>query len=102
MVIMCKAEVISNHVGVVGGRITATLTVIFAKYLGETEWGYSKFMVSLKDAANNIYIYYGSHYIGEAKETINIKATVFKHSTYKNIKQTIIKRPKIIKEIVNG
>ena len=86
----------SNHIGKIGDRITATLTVRFAKYLGETEWGYSKFMVSLKDGSDNIYIYYGSHCIAEAKEIVTLKATITDHNIYENIKQTIIKRPKII------
>ena len=86
----------SNHIGKIGDRITTTLTVRFAKYLGETEWGYSKFMVSLIDAADNIYIYYGSHCIAEAKEIVTLKATITDHNIYENIKQTIIKRPKII------
>jgi len=86
----------SEHIGKIGERITATLTVRFATYLGETEWGYSKFMVSLIDGADNIYLYYGSHCIAEAKEIVTLKATITDHNIYENIKQTIIKRPKII------
>ena len=86
----------TNNIKLTENEIKVLNHCRFAKYLGETEWGYSKFMVSLKDAADNIYIYYGSHCIAEATEIVTLKATITDHNIYENIKQTIIKRPKII------
>jgi len=83
------------HVGVVGEKLTLTLTV---KHIApiETRFG-TNFIHICEDDQNNVIIYKGNASGFPLKgETATVIATVKEHGIRDGVKQTIIQRPKII------
>jgi hypothetical protein len=83
------------HVGVVGEKVTLTLTVKHIVAL-ESRFGVN-FIHICEDDQNNIIIYKGNASGFPLKgETATVIATVKEHGIRDGVKQTIIQRPKII------
>lgn len=57
----------------------------------ETMYGYMT--VNLMKCGANTVVYKGNSSLGEAGDTIKVKATVKEHGEYEGVKQTIINRP---------
>ena len=54
-----------------------------------------------KDENENIFVYKGSYQLAEKGEEITVKATIKGHGEYKETKQTVISRPKVIEDLIN-
>ena len=88
----------SNFVGTLKQREDFTLTLTFRKAFHGGDFGTS-WLNSLKDAQGNVFTYWGASLLDvEVNDTITVKATVEEHKEYQGVNQTVIKRPKIIKE----
>lgn len=83
---------VSDFIGSVGDRIerdvTLTFTHGFEGFYGMT-W-----INSMVDADGNVIVYKGGNRLGQKGDTFTIKGTVKEHAVYKEIKQTVISRPK--------
>ena len=85
-----------EHVGVVGQKITITLTVRHVVTL-EGTYGTSWIFIC-EDAFNNVIIYKGTSSTFPNKgETATVVATVKDHGVRDGVKQTVIQRPKLVK-----
>jgi hypothetical protein len=85
-----------EHVGVVGEKITLTITT---KHIVEiaTQFGVSAIFICEDDKQNTI-IYKGTGAAVPSKgETATIVATVKEHGVREGVKQTVIQRPKLAK-----
>ena len=90
------ADSFCQHVGTVGKRHEFDITVERV-HSYETDYGMTHVNVC-RDASNNIVVYKGSNewYKGDR---LVVKATVKEHSDYEGVKQTVIQRPKVIKQL---
>ena len=81
------------HVGVVGDKLTVTLTV---KHIAcvESQFG-TNYIHICEDAQANVIIYKGKADFPLKGETATIVATVKEHGLREGVKQTIIQRPKL-------
>ncbi len=87
----------SNFVGTLKQREDFTLTLTFRKGF-DGDFGTS-WLNSLKDAQGNVFTYWGASLLDvEVNDTVTVKATVKEHKEYQGVNQTVIQRPKIIKE----
>ena len=84
----------SQHVGVVGDRHRFVLNVRLVRSF-ESMYGIIWLHVC-EDADNNVVVYKGSKELAARGETVTVDATVSEHGEREGVKQTIIKRPKII------
>jgi hypothetical protein len=85
-----------EHIGVVGQKVTITLTV---KHIVELESIYGANYIHIcEDAFHNVIIYKGkSESFPRKGETATVVATVKEHGVRDGVKQTIIQRPKLAK-----
>lgn len=83
----------SNYIGNVGDRLVldGTINSVFFKENYDMS-----FYINRIKCGDDIVVYIGKK-LGEKGENIKFKATVFKHSEYKDVKSTQVKRPAIIK-----
>lgn len=93
-----------QHIGVVGEKITLTLTISHVVVL-EGAYG-TIFIYIMEDADKNIVIYKGNGNAvawtpdGQPRgkgDTLTITATVKEHGVREGVKQTVIQRPKAVK-----
>ena len=84
----------SQHVGVVGDRHRLVLRVRLVRSF-ESAFGIIWLHVC-EDADGNVVIYKGSKELAARGETVTVDATVTEHGEREGVKQTIIKRPKIV------
>lgn len=84
----------SQHVGVVGDRHRFVLNVRLVRSF-ESMYGIIWLHVC-EDADNNVVVYKGSKELAARGETVTVDATVSEHGEREGVKQTIIKRPKIV------
>ncbi len=82
----------SSWLGTVGERVTLELEVAFTTSF-KTQYG-TMHVHSMRDAAGNVVIYKGGR-IADRGQRIRVKGTVKEHGIYKELKQTIISRPKV-------
>jgi hypothetical protein len=87
----------SKFVGQIDDKGTFDLTLTFRKHFANDFGG--TFLNTLKDANGNVFTYWGNSFRDvEVDTTITVKATVKEHKEYQGVNQTVIQRPKIIKE----
>jgi len=90
-----------EHVGVIGKRMTLSLTVKKVIEISKPKFSYYDsdwtYIVILEDAAQNIFIYKGIGLVNPVDEgdTFDIAFTPKEHGVRDGVKQTIISRPKI-------
>ena len=84
----------SQHVGVVGDRHRLVLCVRLVRSF-ESVYGIIWLHVC-EDADGNVVVYKGSKELAARGETVTVDATVTEHGEREGVKQTIIKRPKIV------
>lgn len=87
---------LSSHFGIVGARGEFVLTVM-GEHQFETQFGVST-LFRMKDDSGNIAIWFTAAGDMEVGKTYRIKGTVKEHSEYKEIKQTVLSRCKVIAE----
>lgn len=85
---VAKAE----WIGTIGERVDLDLTVAFRTSF-ETQFGICH-VHSMRDAAGNVVVYKGNR-IAEKGQRITMKATIKEHAVYKDLKQTVVSRPKV-------
>jgi hypothetical protein len=94
-----------EHIGTVGEKLTLTLTVGHVVVL-EGSYG-TTFIYIMEDADQNTVIYKGTSTVvlfnpdGIARgkgDTLTITATIKEHGVRNGVKQTVIQRPKAVKE----
>lgn len=86
----------SQHVGVVGDRHRFVLCVRIVRSW-DSMMGYGMtYLHVCEDADGNVIIYKGSKELAARGETVTVDATVTEHGEREGVRQTIIKRPKII------
>lgn len=93
-----NAPKVSAYVGVVGGKVTAAVTVKSARTLANDygRYGGVTFVYNFVDAAGNELVWWASSDQRlNAGDTLTITAKVKKHDTYKSIQQTTITHGKI-------
>ena len=88
------ARATSQHIGVVGDKITLTITVERIVVL-ESQFG-TNFITLARDEAGNTIFYKGRTDIGSKGDTTTIKASIKEHTAYNGVKQTVIQRPKVL------
>jgi hypothetical protein len=88
-----------THLGEVGEKITFILTCV---YVVELDGMYGTSYINIcEDADKNVVIYKGNAKgFPEKGETATITATVKDHGVRNGVKQTVIQRPKAVKELV--
>ena len=84
----------SQHVGVVGDRHRLVLRVRLVRSF-ESAFGIIWLHVC-EDEGGNVVVYKGSKELAARGETVTVIATVAEHGEREGVKQTIIKRPKIV------
>ena len=84
----------SKHVGVVGDRHRLVLNVRLVRSF-ESVYGIIWLHVC-DDQDGNVVVYKGSKELAARGETVTVDATVTEHGEREGVKQTIIKRPKIV------
>lgn len=86
----------SEYVGERGERVEVTVKVT-KKVAFDTRFGI-KVMYTFIDESNNVYVtfYSGNTWSVDTDEHVKIKGTVDKHEVYNNIKQTHLKRVKVV------
>lgn len=101
-----KPQVISHWIGIVGGKITTTLTIdkILTFPCSSFHYGDRNSIdcYILKDENGNIFIYKSkalqedkkSGVFLHAGQIVNVTASIKAHEEYKGVRQTIIQRPK--------
>jgi hypothetical protein len=81
----------------VGDKVTLTITIdriiTIEGYYG------TNFIHIARDENGNVLTYKGLTNIGLKGETTTIKASIKEHTLYDGVKQTIIQRPKVLKEL---
>lgn len=95
-------KAISQHVGIVGERITAKGSFVKTAWFEVPSFaGYgmtTMYIHTFKDADGNVFIWKTSSGLGlESGEPVNIKGTVKEHSEYQDEKQTVLTRCKVEK-----
>ena len=86
----------STHVGAVGERCEFTLT---CEKVFEFEGQFGLTFINIcRDVHGNVVVYKGSNGFDEAVVYV-LKATIKKHDERNGVKQTLISRPKILREI---
>ena len=86
----------SQHVGVVGDRHRFVLCVRIVRSW-DSMMGYGMtYLHVCEDADGNVVVYKGSKELAARGETVTVDATVTEHGEREGVRQTIIKRPKII------
>lgn len=88
-----------THLGEVGAKITFILTCV---HVVELDGMYGTTYINIcEDADKNVVIYKGNAKgFPEKGETATITATVKDHGVRNGVKQTVIQRPKAVKELV--
>lgn len=84
----------SQHVGVVGDRHRLVLRVRLVRSF-ESMYGLIWLHVC-EDQSGNVVVYKGSKELCGRGETVTVDATVSEHGEREGVRQTIIKRPKIV------
>ena len=84
----------SQHVGVVGDRHRLVLRVRLVRSF-ESAYGIIWLHVC-EDVDGNVVVYKGSKELALRGETVTVDATVAEHGEREGVRQTVIKRPKII------
>ena len=84
----------SQHIGVVGDKVTLTITVERIVVL-ESQFG-TNFITLARDESGNTIFYKGRTDIGSKGDTTTIKASIKEHTEYNGVKQTVIQRPKLM------
>jgi len=87
----------SQHFGVVGDKVTLTITVERIIVLKSEFYG-DNYITIASDEQGNAITYKGRSDIGGKGETTTIKAIIKEHTVYNGVKQTVIQRPKKIIE----
>lgn len=82
----------SDYVGTIGQRIEFDLTVTFCASF-ETQYGIM-YVHNMTDAAGNVVVYKGAR-IAQRGDKVKMVATVKAHNLYRDIKQTVVSRPKM-------
>ena len=90
-----------THLGEVGAKITFILTCV---HVVELDGMYGTTYINIcEDADKNVVIYKGNAKgFPEKNETATITATVKDHGVRNGVKQTIIQRPKAVKELATA
>jgi len=88
-----------DHVGIAGEKITLTLKVV---HIVELDGSFGTIYINICEDANNNTIIYKGNAKGfpDKGETATITATVKEHGVRNGVKQTVIQRPKAVKELV--
>lgn len=91
-----EAKQVSNWLGPVGERLTFTATVKAISYIPST-FG-TTVLYSMLDAAGNVIKWFASREAlgDEIGETFTLKATVKAQDTFKDVKQTLVTRAKVL------
>ena len=88
----------ANHIGEIKQRLEMTGTVEKVISLGYTQVSYytsvERFMTKI-NVDGNVVVYFGNNIANEGDE-ITFKATVKEHGEYKDVKQTIVQRVKVL------
>ena len=85
-----------SHIGVVGEKVTMTLTVVHIVVL-DGMYG-TTYIHICEDADQNVVIYKGkSEAIPGKGHTVTVTATIKEHGVREGVKQTVIQRPKAAK-----
>lgn len=88
----------ANHIGGIKQRLEMTGTVEKVISLGYTQVSYytsvERFMTKI-NVDGNVVVYFGNNIANEGDE-ITFKATVKEHGEYKDVKQTIVQRVKVL------
>ncbi|MBM3596429.1 MAG: hypothetical protein FJX31_11885 [Alphaproteobacteria bacterium] len=84
----------SQHVGVVGDRHRLVLRVRLVRSF-ESMYGLIWLHVC-EDEGGNVVVYKGSKELAARGETVTVDATVAEHGEREGVRQTIVKRPKIV------
>ena len=84
----------SNYVGEVKQRSEFTLKVQFSINFAN-DWGGTT-MTNLKDKDGNVFVYWGSAFVGSKGDEVKLIATIKEHKLYRGVKQTLINRPQTL------
>jgi hypothetical protein len=90
-----KAAKANEHLGQVGARIEFNGLTIVRITPVEGEWG-TTYITGFEDEKGNSIVWFASKRLGDVGKVVNIKATVKKHDTYEERKQTVVTRAALI------
>jgi len=85
----------SQHIGVVGDKVTLTITVERIIVLKSEFYG-DNYITIARDEQGNAITYKGRSDLGGKGDTCTVKASVKEHTVYNGVKQTVIQRPKVL------
>jgi hypothetical protein len=91
------ARLNSKHIGIVGDKVTLTLTVERIIVLESQFYGNNYITIGTDEHGNAI-TYKGRVDIGSKGDVVTIKASIKEHTEYRGVKQTAIQRPKVLEE----
>lgn len=94
-----KSTSVSEYFGEVGKRYDLTL-IYMRSHSWETSFNYTtsiQYLHSFKDAEGNIFVWKTGTYLGiEENSTVTLKGTIKEHSEYREVKQTVLTRCKVL------
>ena len=88
----------SRWIGTEGDKVDLTLRVEKIITL-RSQWGTSWINVC-RTTDGNVVVYKGTTDVGQEGETVTVQATIGGHELYGETRQTLIKRPKVLDEVV--
>lgn len=87
-----EKDLLSDYVGMQGERKELTAIIEHSKSSWDDRYNQMKHFYKLK-IGDNILTYSGTVELGNKDDVIKVKATIDKHTLYKGVKSTILKRP---------
>ena len=90
-----ELDALSEYVGEVGQRITFVPADAVHVSTFENLYGLV-WLYKFTDDNNNVYIWYSSNPLEEDKDIVSVTGTVKSHSEYRDVKQTVLTRCKIV------
>ena len=88
------ADALSAHVGTIGERRMFTGEVVTKFFKDQSDIGQSSYWINKVRCGNDLIVYIGNEVPAAHGETVTFKATIKKHSEYKEVKSTQVNRPK--------
>lgn len=93
---LAAKRAVSQHLGVVGERLTLTLTVrrvsTYEKRSFHGNSTYTAHVVSMVDAAGNVVVWFADYHKQEVGAVLTLRGTVKAHDEYKGERQTVLQR----------
>ena len=88
-----KVDMKSEHVGVIGQKLTVAVETASLETSFETQFGVT-YLYRFVDNDGNIFKWFTSNFL-ECEKIATVTGTVKKHNVYKNVKETVLTRCKV-------